>query len=692
MAAATPHKEIRILPEILSNQIAAGEVVQRPVSVVKELVENSIDAGAKRIMVEIEKGGKSLIRISDDGGGLSRDQALLAIERYATSKIFSKDDLFNISTFGFRGEALPSIASVCKFTLVSRTNESNVGVKLIIHGGKLISVEDAGAPVGTMVEVKSLFYNTPARRKFLKADSTEAGHIADAVSGMALGNPKVGFRLRFNGKNTRHFPPGQDLFHRSMSVLNQASPHHLYSLDHQEGPVTISGVCANPALTRSTANRIYLFVNHRLVHDRGVVAAMFKGYQGRIMKGRYPLGVINVHLPYDLVDVNVHPTKREVKFINARPVYLAVTRAIEKALASAQSDPLSYSGGGPVPLVGQAGSAYAAAKASPELVREKGAGILDGFLSKPRKKKSNPSPHPEIQWGEGAERQTGERHLGDFPLEPELRQEQMEHRRADQGRFDPSLASRENRDWERIHFAPEDPGPDFPEGETMEGDVVAQPREPMPPVDPPASQPSRPPRSTASFREAPRVLGQVMGTYIVGELDNRLLLIDQHAAHERIVYESLKKRHRGLAVQSQTLLVPETLELNHREADLLSSIKEELEPLGLFIEPFGGTTYVIKSVPAILAEKPAQEMVMNIIETLLETSDTGVKEAWLENCLISMACHTAIRANKPMHALEMEKLIQELFQCENPFHCPHGRPTIISFDSSDMEKLFKRVV
>lgn len=312
---------IRILPDILSNQIAAGEVVQRPASVVKELVENSIDAGAARITVEMEKGGKSLIRVSDDGAGLSRDQALLAIERYATSKIFTKEDLFSIASFGFRGEALPSITSVSRFCLVTRPHDADTATRLEMAGGKLSKVSDTGAPAGTMVEVKHLFFNTPARRKFLKTDTTEAAHITDTLSGLALGNPSVGFRLFSQNRLVKHFPPDQDLRHRAMLVLGRDAADHLYEMAHSAEDIRVTGVCANPAETRATAGRIYLFVNRRLVHDKGVVAALFRGYAGRIMKGRYPVAVVCCELPCDRVDVNVHPSKREIKFLDARPVY-----------------------------------------------------------------------------------------------------------------------------------------------------------------------------------------------------------------------------------------------------------------------------------------------------------------------------------------------------------------------------------
>jgi len=282
---------VKILPEILSNQIAAGEVVQRPSSVVKELVENSIDAGSKSITIEIVKGGKSLIRVSDDGCGLARDDALLSIERYATSKIFKKEDLFSISTMGFRGEALPSIASISKFCLVTRTKDSDIGTRIEIIGGKIRDVSDAGAPAGTMVEVKNLFFNTPARKKFLKTDNTETSHVIDAISGMALGNPGIQIRLFLNNRLHKSFSSSDDLFARSVNVLGKDTADKLYRLDFTTPSLHIHGLCSNPLVTRSTSSKIFLFVNNRLVYDRGFISAIFRGYRQRIMKGRFPLGV-----------------------------------------------------------------------------------------------------------------------------------------------------------------------------------------------------------------------------------------------------------------------------------------------------------------------------------------------------------------------------------------------------------------
>ena len=613
---------IRILPDILSNQIAAGEVVQRPASVVKELVENSIDAGATRITVEMDNGGKSLIRVSDDGAGLSRDQALLAIERYATSKIFTKEDLFSIASFGFRGEALPSIASVSRFCLVTRPRDAETATRVEMAGGKLIQVSETGAPAGTMVEVRHLFFNTPARRKFLKADTTEAAHISDTLSGLALGNPAVGFRLFSQNRLVKHFPPDQDLLQRAMMVLGDDAAGHLYEMDYSAGGVRVTGVCANPAVTRSSAGRIYLFVNRRLVHDKGVVAAMFRGYAGRIMKGRYPMAVVCCELPCDRVDVNVHPSKREIKFQDARPVYQAVTAAVTKALVAAQQKVSAYTGS--------------------------------------RQESPESRPGPEINAPRFRQ--------APFSWEPES----VPAPSPDPGKPADDSADR-SVPMSSDSFLRSSP-PELP-------DRVQQTADPF-------QVPDNPPAKSA----VPRVVGQVMGTYIVAEQKNTLMLVDQHAAHERVVYEALKHRHANLSAETQYLLVPETLELGAREGDLLSAMLTDLAAMGLMIEPFGGTTFVVRAVPGLLENASVKTLVTEIVDTLMETEDTGIKDQWRETCLMSMACHHALRANRIMTCQEMEALIRDLWSCENPLHCPHGRPTIVTFDKYRMEKLFKRVV
>lgn len=640
---------IRILPDILSNQIAAGEVVQRPVSVVKELVENAMDAGADRIIVEIENGGKTLIRVSDNGCGLSRDEAVLSIERYATSKIYTKEDLFSISTFGFRGEALPSIASVSTFSLVSRTADNATGTRVDMNGGKLSGVTDTGAPVGTMVEVRRLFFNTPARRKFLKSENTESGHIADALAGLAMGNPGVGFRLVVNHRSVKSYPPGQTLFQRAQMVLGKEAADSLYEMQWPEtddgkdiglAGLCIRGVCANPGITRSTANRIFLFVNRRLVYDRGLISAMFQGYRGRIMKGRYPVGAVCVELPCDQVDVNVHPTKREIKFITPGPVYQALSLAVAKALFRGQDNKLSY-----------ARAVMTEKKESPTPVQAalKSASLLEKRLT------------PDLFESVSA------------PQLPPVYKS-----------FDPPPESFE---------AAESPEKSWvPETETTLHN--------QPPLVSHANQPSSPDITTPFSKIEPfratqsdlRVIGQVLNVYIVVEKEKHLILVDQHAAHERIVFEALLNRYKRMDVQSQSLAVPEVLELSHKEALVLESIMTDLADLGIRVEPFGGTSFVIKAVPVLVAQKHVGPMVVEMVEKISQANGTGLKDDWLEDALATMACHRSLRGGQSMSLKEMTALVAQLFTCENPMHCPHGRPVFVSFDARSLEKLFKRLV
>jgi DNA mismatch repair protein MutL len=642
---------IRILPDILSNQIAAGEVVQRPVSAVKELVENAMDAGADRIIVEIENGGKTLIRVSDNGCGLSRDEAVLAVERYATSKIYTKDDLFSISTFGFRGEALPAIASVSKFSLVSRTADNATGTRVDMDGGKLAGVTDTGAPVGTMVEVKRLFFNTPARRKFLKSENTESGHIADALAGLAIGNPTVGFRLVVNRRAVKSYPPGQTLFQRAQMVLGKEVVDQLYEIqwpkaedgeDNSMPGLGICGVCANPGVTRSTANRIYLFVNQRLVYDRGLISAMFQGYRGRIMKGRYPVGAVCVTLPCNQVDVNVHPAKREIKFITPGPVYQALAVAVADALNRGQDDKFSYARA-VMPGKKEAQTPVQAALKSASLPEKK-------VTSDLFKSVSNPPPQPPPVYNA-----------------PDLAPESFQ------------TAEPPEKPW-----VPE-PETELPAQSTLPDQRNQRSDQAVP-------EPFSKPEPGQHIQSGIRVVGQVLNIYIVVEKENHLILVDQHAAHERIVFEQLLNRYRRMDVQSQSLAIPEVLELSNKEAVVLESIMADLADLGIRVEPFGGTSFVIKAVPVLVEEKHVGAMVVEMVEKISQANGTGLKDDWLDDALATMACHRSVRGGQSMSVKEMAALVEQLFACENPMHCPHGRPVFVSFDARSLEKLFKRLV
>jgi len=590
--------KIKILPEVLSNKIAAGEVVERPASVVKELVENALDAESSRIIIEIEKGGRSLIRVSDNGAGMNRDDAMLAPERYATSKISTDKDLFAIGTLGFRGEALPSIASVSRFSLVTKDETAASGTEIIVAGGILKNVSDVGAPPGTMVSVGQLFFNTPARRKFLKTVNTEMGHIADTVARFALGRPKVQFRLVHNRKELKNWPAAADHIDRVVDVLGREVEHNLYKIEFNDDVVTISGWVSSPRVTRSTSRGIYIYVNGRFVRDRVVRHALLEGYSGRLMKGKFPVAVLFIKVPYDQVDVNVHPAKHEIRF--------AQQKRVHDAVAGAAADVLRF-------------------------------GDRSAWLTK-----KPPATQPPT-----AKHQIAEKASVYSRAEtrvPGLKSAVLEDRGALRLREKEDGAAEQTPLWEQKGF----------------GDL--------------------------------RVIGQVHNTYILCESSDGLVLIDQHAAHERVLFEQLKSRSSASKTASQKLIIPETIELGYREAQILAKLIPDLNRLGLEIEPFGGNTYVVKSVPALLADREQKPLVFEIVEKMAEIGFAPGLEKAIDECLILMACHGAIRANQQLTGRQIKGLLDQLDQCDNPSHCPHGRPIWIRWSLKTLERSFKRIV
>jgi DNA mismatch repair protein MutL len=617
--------KIRILPDILANQIAAGEVVERPASVVKELVENALDAGSSRILVDIEKGGRRLIRVGDNGSGMAHDEALLALERFATSKLVEDGDLFAIRTLGFRGEALPSIAAVSKLTLVTRSPGADSGVAVRIHGGKILEVTDTGAPPGTLITVEGLFYNTPARRKFLKTVNTEMGHIGDTVAGMALGYPGVHFKLTHNGRTIRQWTRTNDPARRVADVLGRLSGGELIALPEEAGEVRLTGHLGPPRLARSTSRGIYLYVNGRRVRDRVVQHALFEGYRGRLMKGQFPLAVLFLDLPFDQVDVNVHPTKHEIRFADQRRVHNLVRDRVARALDRAER----------------------------------------------RRWAVAPENHRQGSGGEGPPvvAQPGARYRIDTPMPP--------------GGTDAS----------RQPFVYQTRQPPSPAAEPPDAPQPPDRPEPLGPAPASEERPA-PARQETLWDQGGfsglTVIGQFHGTYIICQGPDGLLLIDQHAAHERIVYEELGRRAGSVA--SQRLLVPETIETGFAEAPLLERLLPELDRLGLEIEPFGGTTFVVKSVPVLLDDRDLQGLVLELVETAAGMGiDTGLEQV-LDQCRMVMACHNAIRANQRLTGQQIEHMLRQLDRCRDPSHCPHGRPTWIHWSVKDLEKAFKRIV
>jgi DNA mismatch repair protein MutL len=638
--------KIKILPEILSNKIAAGEVVERPASVVKELVENAIDAKSTKITIEINQGGRSLIRISDNGTGMTHDDALLAIERYATSKIYTDDDLFAINTLGFRGEALPSIASVSKFSIITKDKSSVSGTRIDIEGGKIKNVSDAGAPDGTMISIHQLFFNTPARRKFLKTITTEMGHIADVVSCCALACPDIQFRLIHNQKEVKNWPPVRSPIDRVVDVLGIDLKSSLYPFDYKDNDLSLSGWTSDPSITRSTSQKIYLFVNGRLIRDRGIQYAIFEGYRGRIMKGRFPVAVLFIDLPPDQVDVNVHPTKHEVRFARQKQVYEAVK-----------------------------------------------SGVLNIWNTQPKAQWVSPTPPPteikETQPLSFKRPPANAPELFDFVVKKSKPGPAQEPPKTPINPFSPQASSTApQKNISPVPPPKAEPGTE-PKPENKEPETT--PLQEKPKAKAPASRQVHL-WEQKKFADA-TVIGQFNNTYILCEGDGELIVVDQHAAHERIAYERLKAARRSNTYpSSQKLMLPETFDLDYRETAVIEQMLTDLNSLGLEIDHFGGNTFVVKSVPVLIADREIKPLIIEIAEAMDAYGFSPGLEDALDQCIILMACHSAIRARQSLSVKEMKELLVQLDQCENPFHCPHGRPTFVQWPLKTLEKSYKRTI
>jgi DNA mismatch repair protein MutL len=603
--------KIKLLPEKLANQIAAGEVVERPASVVKELIENSLDAGARRITIEVEAGGKKRIRIRDDGEGMSRDDALLAFERHATSKITSAEDLFAIRSLGFRGEALPSIASVSRLELSTREPASPVGTRVRIEAGVVKDVAEIGIAPGTTLEVKDLFFNLPARRKFLKTQDTELGHLADWVSRIALARPDVHFELIHHGRTLFSAPAAKDLGQRLRHALGAQALEFLVPLDRSfpallpEGLLRIHGYVSRPEFTRASGQGLFVYVNGRFVRDRFIAHALHEAYRTLVPKGRYPVVALFIDLPPDAVDVNVHPTKHEVRFRDQAPIHQAVLESVQAALSSHEPD------------------ALAEAEQTPSL-----------------------QPHASSLTPQASE----------------------------------SYHQRVNDALSRYQSRPEAP-PLLP---------VRLPR--------PAEEFSRPaslPRVQASPLPALRfadleVIGQFHGMFIVAQTDDALILIDQHAAHERVAFERLRLEYHHDRISVQPLLFPATLDLNLREADVLKRHQEELAKVGFELEPFGGSTFVVKALPAMLAGADPQRLLADVLDELASFDRSAQVEERLEHLLAVMACHAVVRGPRNLSPEEIRRLLSDMDTIPFASRCPHGRDSVLRFPLKDLAKMFGR--
>jgi DNA mismatch repair protein MutL len=589
---------IRLLSEQVANQIAAGEVVERPASVVKELVENSLDAEARRVTVTIKNGGRSLINVADDGYGMSRDDVLLALERHATSKISKAEDLHTITSLGFRGEAIPSIAAVSRFTLISRERGALGGTQIEMAGGKILSVTDVGAAEGTVVEVRNLFFNLPARRKFLRSIPTETAHIEHIVTLCALAHPNVAFKLVVDGREVFDLAPTNDLMGRLRELYGARLVEELLAVELSQGDVRATGYVGKPGVSRADRRQQHLFVNHRPVESKGINYALLEGYHTALMKGKFPVTFLFIDIDPVLVDVNIHPAKREVRFRDESAVRQCVIDAVRAAL-------------------------------EPET-----AGL---------------HPVQREGWPQTRQHIVGPRPHGSSPPALSLRGEVVPTPPAAQS----SLL-------------------EVPSGR-REGEAPAEPL------------------SEVHTEEGPwRILGVIGRLYVLIESPEGLVLMDQHAAHERVLFEKMLRELKTDSAPAQKLLLPLTLELDARDAAFLHANQKALQKLGIGVSEFGERTFLVDALPPYFPTANLAQLFRDVIDELRQTGEEVHARRLSEDKIATTVCRHAVKAHDPLRGEELRALLQQLHQCDLPYTCPHGRPTMIQISYPELEKKFGR--
>ena len=649
---------IHVLPEHVANKIAAGEVVERPASVVKELLENALDAGSTRIRIQVEAGGKKLIQITDNGCGMVRDDALLAFERHATSKIKNAEDLLNVATLGFRGEALPSIASVARLRLETRAPEEGSGTIVEVNGGKIFKVEEAGLPAGTSITVRDLFFNTPARKKFLKAESTELSHIASLVTHYALAHPDKHFELHSATNAMLVAPPvagyservyqvfGKETLDQLIPVaaeqplerigLPQPPPWRRQEEEEEQGPrdpgeMRAHGFVSKPEIQKLNRNSIFVFVNGRLIRDRLIQHALTEAYRNILPPTVYPVVLLFLELPSGEVDVNVHPSKTEVRFRQQSVMHDFVRDSVRAALMKAR----------PVPQFATA--IYAHPTASPGLTP--GARVSAVDIAAWRALYAPPA----------------------FSLQP------------------PQLPL----ETERIQF-----GGEAISVEANAAVAVARVPQQVVPGDgctPPVPEEPEAPSDLAPSLASLKPLGQIRESFILAVNHEGLWIIDQHVAHERVLFEKVLKQRAAQKVESQHLLMPLVIELNPAQQAVFAEISDELAKNGFEAEPFGSRSIAVKIAPAGVEATQVEHMLHELLDQISREEQSVNLEKVRARIAASIACHAAIKVNMPLEQNKMEWLLAELAKTECPMSCPHGRPVVLRYSLKDIRKAFKRV-
>lgn len=609
--------KIRILPDALASQVAAGEVVERPAALVRELVENSLDAGARHIEVHAQRGGTALIRIVDDGSGMDREDAMLCLERHATSKIRTKEDLGAICTFGFRGEALPSIASVSRFRLATREKDALVGTEIEVNGGKLTAVRDHGGAAGTVIEARSLFFNVPARRKFLRTENTEFSHVEQQLRLHAIANPQVAFTLTHNGELVLHLPATRDMLERIRGLVGEELATRLLKIEGTTlHGVTVSGYIGGPGMSRSNRQMQTTYLNGRPIESASISYGLREGYHTALMKGQYPVTFLFIQMDPTAFDVNVHPAKKEVRFHDGNSVRDTIARSVSRTLENASKLHTGHAPAGrPLPAA------------------------------------STPAP-----------------------VIPASRQEELEMP------VTPSSA----------------PLRQMPVASEPRPVLVPSPPRPSEPVSTPEVMLPKPvenAKTASSDVPSPndfRIIGVLQKLYVLMESKEGLVLMDQHAAHERVNFEKFRRALESGGVPCQRLLMPITLQTTPRDADVLKQNQASLTRLGIEIEPFGPNIFKVEALPSFLKTDDPAAWLDQVIEELSSLTAKASSLRLSEDAIATTACRASVKSNDVLSIPELQALLKDLFACEMPYCCPHGRPTLVQISTAELERKFGR--
>jgi len=609
--------KIRILPDALASQVAAGEVVERPAALVRELVENSLDAGARHIEVHAQRGGTALIRIVDDGSGMDREDAMLCLERHATSKIRTKEDLGAICTFGFRGEALPSIASVSRFRLATREKDALVGTEIEVNGGKLTAVRDHGGAAGTVIEARSLFFNVPARRKFLRTENTEFSHVEQQLRLHAIANPQVAFTLTHNGELVLHLPATRDMLERIRGLVGEELATRLLKIEETTlHGVTVSGYIGGPGMSRSNRQMQTTYLNGRPIESASISYGLREGYHTALMKGQYPVTFLFIQMDPTAFDVNVHPAKKEVRFHDGNSVRDTIARSVSRTLENASK---LHTGHAPA---------------------------------------ARPLPAASTS----------------APVIPVSRQEELEMP------VTPSSAPLRQMPVASVPRPVLEPSPPRP------SEPVSTPEVMLP-------KPVENAKTASSDVPSPndfRIIGVLQKLYVLMESKEGLVLMDQHAAHERVNFEKFRRALESGGVPCQRLLMPITLQTTPRDADVLKQNQASLTRLGIEIEPFGPNIFKVEALPSFLKTDDPAAWLDQVIEELSSLTAKASSLRLSEDAIATTACRASVKSNDVLSIPELQALLKDLFSCEMPYCCPHGRPTLVQISTAELERKFGR--